>query len=58
MSLHLDGAVSRFLTKEAPEDVRAAILGSSKSEILDPTYPYQTKLSTKKYERENAAIAN
>ena len=51
MSLHFDGAVRRFLIKEAPEDIRAAILGSSKNEILDPTYPYRTKLSNKKYER-------
>ena len=52
MSLNFDGAVRRFLVKDAPEEIRAAILGSSKREILDPSYPYRTKLSNKKYERE------
>ena len=45
-----DGAVSRFVEKEAPKDVREALKDADKHDILDPRYPYQQRLDDEAYE--------
>jgi polyphosphate kinase 2 len=45
-----DGAVSRFVDKEAPKEVREALKDADKHDILDPRYPYQKRLDDKAYE--------
>ncbi len=46
-----DGAISRFAEKEAPKDVREALKDSGKKEVLDPSYPYQTRLDNDAYQK-------
>ena len=46
-----DGAVSRFAAKKAPKKVRALLDEADKHEILDPLYPYQTRLGDDAYEK-------
>ncbi len=50
-----DGAVSRFLKKDAPKDVREALKDDSKDEILDPRYPYDERLDGDDYDKAYAA---
>jgi polyphosphate kinase len=45
-----DGAVSRFVEKDAPKDVRKAIERADKDDILDPRYPYEERLEEDDYE--------
>ena len=47
-----DGAISRYLEKEAPEAVRAAIGDGGKRDILDESYPYDRWLKKSDYEDE------
>jgi polyphosphate kinase 2 len=44
-----DGAISRFAEKEAPKDVREALKDADKKDVLDPRYPYQTRLDEDDY---------
>jgi polyphosphate kinase 2 len=46
-----DGAVSRFVDKEAPKDVREALKDADKRDILDPRYPYQKRLDGDDYDK-------
>ena len=50
MKLPFDGAISRYLKKGAPEDVRHAIKAADKDDILSKTYPYRERLKKKDYE--------
>ena len=50
--LPFEGAVSRYLAEEAPADVRVAIEGGKKRDILDDSYPYQHWLKKADYEDE------
>jgi polyphosphate kinase 2 len=50
--LPFDGAVSRYLAVEAPEDVRDAIEDGKKRDILDESYPYNRWLKKSDYEEE------
>jgi len=54
--LPFDGAISTYFENEAPDDVRAALKGGSKSRVLDPTYPYRTRWNTKQYEEVLTAL--
>jgi polyphosphate kinase 2 len=45
-----DGAISRYAEEGAPKDVRRALEGADKHDILDPRYPYQSKLDADAYE--------
>jgi len=51
-----DGAVSKFLAKEAPASIRNAIADSRKRDILDPSYPYDRWLDKSDYEAELATL--
>ncbi len=46
-----DGAVSRFAEKDAPKDIRKALAGAGKDDILDPGYPYRQRLDDDAYEK-------
>ena len=50
-----DGAVSRFIETEAPPEIRETLRKARKDEILDPAYPYRTRISGEEYDKENAA---
>jgi polyphosphate kinase 2 len=44
-----DGAVSRFVQQDAPEDVRKALDHAGEDDILDPRYPYRERLGKRAY---------
>ena len=56
MQLPFDGAISAFYENDAPRAVHDAIKSSDKDDILSKSYPHDTRLSRKKYEREMAAL--
>lgn len=55
-TLPFDGAISKFFTDVAPDDVRRAIEDGSKKDILDPSYPYEKRLDRESYEAELEAL--
>ncbi len=46
-----DGAVSRFLKKDAPKAVRTVVENSGKNDILREGYPYDTRMASEDYDR-------
>jgi polyphosphate kinase 2 len=46
------GAISKFLKKKAPQDIRAAIAGAKKNDILRESYPYATRMPITEYNGE------
>ncbi len=50
MELPFDGAISAYFKHEAPDNVRDAIKGSDKDDILNPSYPHSERMDRKKYE--------
>jgi polyphosphate kinase 2 len=56
MDLPFDGAISTHFETEAPAEIRAAIRGAEKGDILSPSYPYRRRLGRKRYEREMALL--
>lgn len=48
-SLPFDGAISAFLTSDAPVEVRAAISDSSKRDIITPGFPYERWMKKSDY---------
>ncbi len=52
MDLPFDGAISRFLAKDAPDDIRKAIKAADKDDILDANYPYREELKGKVYDQQ------
>ena len=48
-----DGAVSRFVKKDAPKEIRDRLSAAGKNTILDPDYPYAERLSSDAYEAES-----
>ncbi len=53
--LPFDGAISAYAEAGAPAEVRRAVAGAGKDAILDPRYPYDTRLDRKSYAEEDAA---
>jgi polyphosphate kinase len=53
MDLPFDGAISRYFETEAPQDIRDLIAGAKKSDIINPSFPYPSRLDRDDY---NAAI--
>jgi polyphosphate kinase len=45
-----DGAISRYYEEEAPKEIREAIEGADKDDILSPDYPYREEMGGKDYE--------
>jgi polyphosphate kinase len=52
LPLPFDGAVSRYLSKDAPKAIRAAIEDGGKRDILDASYPYDRWMKKRDYEAE------
>jgi polyphosphate kinase 2 len=52
MDLPFDGAITEFLKNGAPKDIRKAIEGSDKNDILSDSYPYRERLKRKAYEKQ------
>ncbi|PZQ51429.1 MAG: polyphosphate kinase 2 [Rhodovulum sulfidophilum] len=50
-----DGAVSRFVKKGAPAEIRDRLREAGKDTILDPRYPYPERMSSDEYEAANEA---
>jgi polyphosphate kinase 2 len=53
--LPFDGAISRFLADEAPDDIRRAIREGGKRDVLSPHYPYDRWMKKADYEAQAAA---
>lgn len=56
MDLPFDGAISAFFENDAPEDIRNILEGADRDDILSGSYPHETRLKRKTYEREMAAL--
>lgn len=56
MDLPFDGGISRFYTEKAPDNLRTAIAGAGKSDILNPSYPYDKSWKRSEYEDALAAL--
>ncbi len=56
MTLPFDGEISRYHTEDAPEDVRNAIAGAKKREILSSSYPYDEEMDREDYEEQIEAL--
>ena len=54
--LPFDGAISRFYRDRAGEEIRAAIAGAGKGDILDPSYPYRRRWARRAYAPAMAAL--
>lgn len=52
MDLPFDGAISAYFENEAPAEVREAIQGAGKNDILSDSYPHKDRLGRKTYETE------
>ena len=50
MTKPFDGGISRFYNDEAPAEVRSLIKGAEKGQILNPDYPYDTRMKRGAYE--------
>jgi len=50
MDLPFDGAISKYLAKKAPADVRTAIRKGGKRDILSPDFPYEHWMKKAEYE--------
>jgi len=56
MNLPFDGAISQFFSTQAPDELRNAVRGARKKDILSDTYPYKTRLGRSEYETDMAAL--
>ena len=56
MPLPFDGAISSFFRDTAPDDIRSAIKGGGKKDILSKTYPYSKPMDTDDYEDQIAKL--
>jgi len=52
MTLPFDGAISAFYADEAPQQVRQAIALGGKKDILDPSYPYASRMEKDDYTKQ------
>ncbi|MBE3637650.1 polyphosphate kinase 2 [Mangrovicoccus algicola] len=51
-TLPFGGEISRFYESDAPAEIREAIAGASKDDILGEAYPYPERMEAKLYEKE------
>ena len=56
MILPFDGAISTFFNRTASKELRAAIQGANRKEILTDSYPYETRMKREEYEETMAAL--
>jgi polyphosphate kinase 2 len=50
-----DGAVSRYVAEDAPKEIRKALAGADKDDILDPRYPYRERMDDDAYDEAEEA---
>ncbi len=50
MDLPFDGEISRFYNDDLPANLRATLKDARKSDVIDPSYPYETRMDRKEYE--------
>lgn len=50
MSLPFDGAISTFARKTAPADIRKALEGADKRDMLSPSFPYPRQMEKSDYQ--------
>lgn len=48
--LPFDGAITDYYRKDAPKEIRKAIDGAGKKDVLASTYPYRTEMSSDDYD--------
>lgn len=48
--LPFDGAISRYAEERAPAEIRAALKGAKKRDILDPSFPYREPMDKAAFE--------
>ncbi|MEM8775746.1 MAG: polyphosphate kinase 2 [Pseudomonadota bacterium] len=56
MELPFEGAISAYYKKGAPKDIRSAIKQSDGNSILSETFPYDSRMKRKAYEKELFAL--
>ncbi|MGR3803966.1 polyphosphate kinase 2 [Marinibacterium profundimaris] len=56
MALPFDGAISAFYAAAAPDDIREAIKGAGKKDIIDPSYPYDRRMDGDSYDAAHEAL--
>ena len=56
MTKPFDGAISTYFKDDAPAPVRAAIQGAKKDSVLDPSYPYDTRMDKDDYKDQLDAL--
>ena len=56
MDLPFDGGISRYFTEDAPDDVRSAVKAAGKSDIINTSYPYDTRWKRREYDEALAAL--
>lgn len=56
VALPFEGAITRFFEEDAPESVRIAIGAAKKDTVLDPAYPYDTRMGKRDYEDQLEAL--
>lgn len=55
-ALPFNGAISSYARDEAPKEMRHAISGAGKDDIINPSYPYTTRMDQKAYEKQLEAL--
>ncbi|MFT6062670.1 MAG: polyphosphate kinase 2 [Paracoccaceae bacterium] len=50
------GAITKFLENDAPQDVRLAVQGAGKDDILSSSYPYFSRMPKKDYKKAYDAL--
>ena len=56
MDLPFDGAITRYLKKDAPKEVQKAIEEAVKDQIMSPKYPYRDEMKRKDYDQHMAGL--
>ncbi|WP_300520374.1 polyphosphate kinase 2 [Aliiroseovarius sp.] len=56
MTLPFDGAISKFFADSAPQDVRQGIASVGKKDVIDPAFPYRTRMDRDDYEATMEAL--
>ncbi|MEE9453931.1 MAG: polyphosphate kinase 2 [Paracoccaceae bacterium] len=51
-----DGAITTFYNDHAPQKIRTAIAGGAKSAVLNPSFPYETRMKRRDYDEIMAAL--
>lgn len=56
MNKPFDGEISRFYTEDLPADLRASLKDARKSDVIDASFPYDSRMDRKAYETTMEAL--